>query len=110
MSLFINNGYLHRKLQEIKKKTKTNKQTKTLCPGWVAQLVRVSSPHTKIVGSIPGQGTYKKQPMNTKIDETTNPWFSLSLPFSLKSINKKINKTKRCSWKKQMNRFFATAW
>ena len=28
-------------------------------PGWVAQLVRVLSPYT-----IPGQGTYKNQPMN----------------------------------------------
>ena len=79
-------------------------------PDWVAHWVRVSSQYTKVAGSISGQGTYKKQPMNAKIDETKNPCFSLSLPFSLKSINKKINKTKRCSWKKQMNRFFATAW
>ena len=33
-------------------------------PGQLAQLVRVSSPYAKVVGSIPGQGTYKKQSMN----------------------------------------------
>lgn len=33
--------------------------------GWVGELVRVSSPYTKIAGSILGQGTCKKQPMNT---------------------------------------------
>ena len=41
-------------------------------PGWVAQLLRASSQYTKLVGSIPGQGTYEKQPMNASISETTN--------------------------------------
>ena len=35
-------------------------------PGLVAQLVRVSSQHAKLVASSPGQGTYKKQPMMHK--------------------------------------------
>ena len=33
-------------------------------PGQVAQLVRASSQYDKVVGSIPGQGIYKNQPMN----------------------------------------------
>ena len=33
-------------------------------PGQVVQLVGVLSQHTKVAGSISGQGTYKKQPMN----------------------------------------------
>ena len=33
------------------------------CPGLVAQLVRVSSPYAKVVGLMPGQGTYKNQPV-----------------------------------------------
>ena len=35
-----------------------------MCPGWVAQLVGVSSQCAKVAGLIPGQGTYKIQPMN----------------------------------------------
>ena len=35
------------------------------CPGQVAQLVRALSWYPKVASSIPGQGTYKKQPMNT---------------------------------------------
>ena len=31
---------------------------------WVAQLVRVLSQYTKVMGLIPSQGTYKNQPMN----------------------------------------------
>ena len=31
---------------------------------WVAQLVRALSRYTRVVSSIPGQGTYKKQSMN----------------------------------------------
>ena len=33
-------------------------------PGQVAQLVRALSRYIKVAGSIPGQGTYKKQPVN----------------------------------------------
>ena len=33
-------------------------------PGWVAQLVSASSQYAKVAGSTPGQGTYKRQPMN----------------------------------------------
>ena len=36
---------------------------KDLGPGWVAQLVRTSSRYAKAVGLIPGQGTYKNQPI-----------------------------------------------
>ena len=32
--------------------------------GCVAELVRALSRYVKVVGSIPGHGTYKKQPMN----------------------------------------------
>ena len=41
-------------------------------PGQVAQLVRASSQNTKVEGSIPGQGTYKTQPMNARTSGTTN--------------------------------------
>ena len=33
-------------------------------PGQVAQSVRVLPQYTKVVGMIPGQGTYKRQPLN----------------------------------------------
>ena len=51
--------------------------------GWAAQLVRVSSWHAKVVGSIPGQGTYKNQPVSAWIIGTRNWCFSLSLSLSL---------------------------
>ena len=35
-------------------------------PGQIAQLVRALSQYAKVVGLIPGQGTYKKQPMKRK--------------------------------------------
>ena len=38
--------------------------------GQVAQLVRTSLPYIKVVGLIPGQGTYKNQPMNASISGT----------------------------------------
>ena len=53
--------------------------------GRLAQLVRVLSQYAKVAGSILGQGTYKKQPMNAQISGTTNWCFSLS----------KINKLKK---------------
>ena len=34
-------------------------------PGWVAQLLGALSQQAKVAGLIPGQGTYKNQPMNT---------------------------------------------
>ena len=34
------------------------------CASHVAQLVRASSPYAGVPTSIPGQGTYKNQPMN----------------------------------------------
>ena len=46
------------------------------CLDWVAKLVRVPSQHTKVAGSISGQGTYKKQPMNAR---TIDLSLSLSL-------------------------------
>ena len=56
-------------------------------PVRVAQLVRASLQYAKVVGSIPGQGTYKKQAMNAKISGTTNRCFSLK-----KSIQNKKSK------------------
>ena len=58
-------------------------------PGPVAQLVRASSRYTKVAGSIPGQSTYKKQPMNAYVEQQVNVSLSLSL-----NINNKINKIK----------------
>ena len=51
--------------------------------GQVAQLVRVSFPYAKVASLIFGQGTYKKQPMNTSIRGTANQCFSLSLSLPL---------------------------
>lgn len=54
-------------------------------PGRVALWVRTSAPDTKVSGSIPGQGTYNNQPMDSSISGITNlPLHFLSL--SLKSI------------------------
>ena len=39
-----------------------NKEQKN--SGQVAQLIRASSQYAKVMGLIPGKGTYKKQPMN----------------------------------------------
>ena len=49
------------------------------CPGQVAQLAGASAGHTKVVGSIPGQITYREQPMNVYISETTHRCVSPSL-------------------------------
>ena len=46
-----------------------------LCPGQVAQLIRVPFPDTKVAGSIPGQGKYKNQP---KALTGEVQWFGLS--------------------------------
>lgn len=54
------------------------KKGRILSPGHVAQLARASSLHTNVAGSIPHQGTSKKQPM--KMSGTTSECFSLSLP------------------------------
>ena len=40
--------------------------------GQLAQLVRALSPHSKVVGSISIQGTYKNQPMNASVSGRTN--------------------------------------
>ena len=54
-----------------------------LGPGWVAHLVRAWSQCTKVSGSIPGQDTYKNQPMNASVSGTTNQSpLSLSLSHS----------------------------
>ena len=45
-------------------------------PGWVAELVGALSQCTKVVGLIPGQGTYENQPMNAQVGGTTY-WFYL---------------------------------
>ena len=61
-------------------------------PGWLAQLLRASSPYTKAAGSNSGEGTCKKQPMNASINGTTNRCLCLSLSFSsfLFKINQPI--------------------
>ena len=51
------------------------------CPGRVALLVRALSQYAKVVGSIPGQGTHKNQPVNASVSGTTNRCFSLSLKY-----------------------------
>ena len=51
----------HSWTRELKKKKKKGH----LSPGQVFQLVSGSSWYAKVVGSIPGQYTYKKQPMKT---------------------------------------------
>ena len=54
-----------------------NKEQKN--SGQVAQLIRASSQYAKVMGLIPGKGTYKKQPMNAQVSGTTNRCLSLSL-------------------------------
>lgn len=56
-------------------------------PGRVAQRVRAASPHTKVAGSVSGQGTCKKPSTDASISETTNPYFPLSLPLSKINTN-----------------------
>lgn len=48
--------------------------------GPVAQLVRVSSRYAKVPGRIPGQGTYKTEPINASVSGTPSRCLSLSLP------------------------------
>ena len=48
--------------------------------GLVAQLVRVSSQYAKVPGRIPGQGTYKTEPINASVSGTPSRCLSLSLP------------------------------
>ena len=48
-----------------------------ISPGRGSQLVRSSSPYSKVVGSISGQERYKRQPMNAEISGTINRCFSL---------------------------------
>lgn len=47
-------------------------------------MVSMLSQFSKVVGSIPDQGTYKNQLMNAPINGTTNPSSSLSPPSSEK--------------------------
>ena len=65
-------------------------ETVTESPGQVAQLVGASPWYTKVEGSIPGQGTYKNEPMNAWVSGTAIPCFSLFLvlSFPLSKINK----------------------
>lgn len=59
-------------------------------PGWVAQFVGTFFQYASILGSIPGQGTYKCQPINMRMDVvcalSLSPFLYLPLPFSLKKI------------------------
>lgn len=59
-------------------------------PAQVAQSVTAFQ-HTKSVGSVSGQGAYKKQPMNAEVSGTINQCLFLSLFLSLEKINKDIN-------------------
>ena len=52
-------------------------------PGQAGQWVRLSSRYTKVAGSIPSQGTYKKLPMNVSRSGTTHGCLSVSLPFPI---------------------------
>ena len=58
-------------------------KTHEFSPGWAVLFIRASSQYAKVVGSISGQGTYKKQPMNAKISGTTNLSLSVSLSVSV---------------------------
>ena len=60
----------------------------TIQPWPSSSVVRPSSQYAKIVGLIPSQGTYKKQPVNTPIRGTTNRCFSLFLSHFSPKINK----------------------
>lgn len=57
-------------------------------PGQVAQSVRVSSQYAKALGSISSQGTYKKQPLDSRINEKTNQSLSLFLSLPPSQISK----------------------
>lgn len=46
-------------------------------PGWVTEAVRALSQYAKAAGSIPGQGTYKNQPLDVRMSEATNQCLSL---------------------------------
>ena len=60
--------WLNSKPQMIGIQTKlsrpSEKRLMTRGPGWVAQSIIASSQYSEVVGSIPGKGTYKNQPMN----------------------------------------------
>ena len=55
-------------------------------PGWVAQWLRALSQYAEVVGSIPAQGTYKKQ------RECIDKWNSKSTFLSLSNYFKKNDK------------------
>ena len=57
----------------------------------------VSSGYTKVVGSIPGQGTYGSQPMSSPMSGAANR--CLSLPLSLSFSPKSIIFLKSLKWK-----------
>ena len=54
-------------------------------PGQVAQVGRALSQYTMVVGSIPGQGTYRKQPMSASTRETPAPVGTISTTDSVGS-------------------------
>ena len=58
----------------------TGKKKKKWCPGWVAQLITVSSPYTKVAGSFPVRAHRKA--MNVCIEKLNNKLMSISLSFS----------------------------
>ena len=81
---------MNQQVESLSKDTKIIFKKPNRNSGQVAQLVRVAGWYAKVVGSIPGQGTYKNQPANAQISGTTNQCFFLSSPpssLSLKSIN-----------------------
>ena len=56
---------------------------KGVSPGQGAQLVSASFQYTKVRGSIPSQGTHKKQPMSAWIEGQQNQCLFASLFISL---------------------------
>ena len=63
------------------------------CSDWVAQLVGVLSCAPKAVGSIPGQGVSRRQPIDVSLSHlSVFLSFSLSLPLFLPSCLSQINK------------------
>ena len=70
--------------QEKTAMSQTNEMTETL--NWLTWPVRALSRCTEVVGSIPGQDTYKSQPMNAW-DGWNNRLLFLSFSLSLNSIN-----------------------
>ena len=90
----------------------------TISPGWVAQLVGVSSGNQKVSGSVPGQGTYLGcryhppskcvQSLVQACKEATNWCFSLALMFIylLSSLSKAMKEKMSSSEDKKKFKYY----